>query len=119
MGNQDNDVLKTSKLLQDLAVQICVFESPMSLRFYQDVNEDSDDKNCEENVKNSEEVEDDVFDDDDVYDPMTEGVGSSYNFPDVNKHYSLKTSVEGEVDEEPGGNVSARSRSSEFRQTQA
>ena len=57
--------------------------------------------------------------DDDVCDSMTKGVGSSYNSPDVNKQDRAKTSVEGEVDEEPGGNVSARSRSPRFRPNNA
>ena len=63
----------------------------------------------EEDVKNDEEVKDD---DDDVCDSMTKVVGSSYNSPDVKKQ-------DGEVDEEPGGNVSARSRSLRFRQSKA
>ena len=74
-----------------------------------------------ENVKNNEDVKDDVNDDvnDDVCDSMAKCVGSSYNSPDVNKHDSVKTSVEGEIDEEPGGNVSARSCRPRFRLSNA
>ena len=53
----------------------------------------------------------DVYDYDDVYDSITEDVGSSNNYPDVNKHDKIKTSVEGEVNKEPGENVSMRTRS--------
>ena len=70
----------------------------------------------EEDVKNDEEVKDDV---DDVCDSMTKEVGSSYNSPNFNMHDRVKISVEGEVDDEPGGNVSARSRRLRFRQTKA
>ena len=50
---------------------------------------------------------------------MMEDVGSSSNSPDVNKDDKIKTLVEGEVDEEPGGNVSTRSRSPRFRHSRA
>ena len=70
----------------------------------------------EEDGKNYEEVKDD---DDDVCDSMTKEVGSSYNSPNINKHDRVKISVEGEVDDEPGGNVSARSRKLRFRQSKA
>ena len=66
----------------------------------------------EEYVENAEEVKDN---DDNFCDYMTKEVGSSYNSPDVNKPDRVKTSLDGGVDEEPGGNVSARSRSLRFR----
>ena len=44
---------------------------------------------------------------------------STSNSPHVNKHDKVKTSVEGEVDEEPGRNVTAISRSPGFRQSKA
>ena len=81
---------------------------PMSLTIHDSEEDD------EEDVKNDEEVKDDV---DDVYDSMTKEVGSSYNSPNVNIHDRVKISVEGEVDDEPGGNVSARSRRLRFRQS--
>ena len=83
----------------------------MSLTFHENVGDDD-----EEDVTKDEEVKND---DDDVCDSMTKEVGSSYNSPDVNMHDKVKTLVEGEVDEEPGGNVSARSRSLRFRQSKA
>ena len=74
----------------------------------------------EEVYDDEDEAVKDVYNDDvDVCDFMTKEVGSSYNSPDVNIHDKVKTSIEGEVDEEPGGNVSARSRSPRFRQTSA
>ena len=95
----------------------------MSVAVQEKVQEDLDDENDEdgneENVKNVEEVKYDVYDDDDVCDSMTKDVGSSYNSPDVNKNDRVKTSVEWGVYEEPGGNVSARSRSPRFRQSKA
>ena len=83
-----------------------------SLTFNENVGEDD-----EEDVKKEKEVKND--DDDDVCDSMTKEVGSSYNPPDVNRHGRVKTSVDRGVDEEPGGNVSARSRSLRFRQSKA
>ena len=93
----------------------------MSVAVQEKVQEDLDDENDEdgneENVRNDDEVKDDVYDDDHVRDSMAKDVGSFYNSPDVNKHDRVKTSVEleGEVDKEPGGNVSARSCSIRFR----
>ena len=88
---------------------------PMSLTFHERDEEDDT-----EDVMNDEEENDAIYDDnDDVCDSMTKDVGSSYNSPDVNKHDRVKTSDEGEVDKEPGGNVSARSRSLRFRQSKA
>jgi hypothetical protein len=78
----------------------------------ENVQEDSDGKNYEDEdekiVKNDEEVKDDVYHDDDVCDSRAKDAGSSYNSPVFNKHDRVKTSVEGEVDKEPEGNVSAR-----------
>ena len=71
-------------------------------------------KNDEEDVKNKEEVKDDTIDDD-VCDFKAKDVGSSYNPHDVNKPDRIKTFWDGGVDEEPGGNVSARSRILRFR----
>ena len=70
----------------------------------------------EEDGKNYEEVKDD---DDDVCDSMTKEIGSSCNSPNVNIQDKVKNSIEGEVDDEPGGNVSARSRRLRFRQSKA
>ena len=83
-----------------------VSKFPMSL---------TNDVKNEEDVKNDEEVKED---DDDVCDSMTKEVGSSYNSPDVKKQ-DEDAKQDGEVDEEPGGNVSARSRSLRFRQSKA
>ena len=94
-------------LLQDSEIKRQFSKFPMSLITT---------KNDEENLMNNEEVKND---DDDVCDSMTKEVGSSYNSPDVNMHDKVKTLVEGEVDEEPGGNVSARSRSLRFGQSNA
>ena len=79
---------------------------PMSLTFHEN----------EEDVKNDEEVKDD---DDVDCDSMTRDVGSSYKFSEVNMQNFVKISIEGEFDDEPGGNVSARSRRLRFRQTKA
>ena len=70
----------------------------------------------EEDVKNDEEVKED---DDDVCDSMTRDVGSSYKFSEVNMQNFVKTSIEGEFDDEPWGNVSERSRSLRFRHSKA
>ena len=85
---------------------------PMSLTT-QEIEEDD-----EEYVENYEEVKN-VYDDGDVCDFKTNNVGSSYNPPDVNKPDRVKTSLDRGVDEEPGGNVSARSRSLRFRQSKS
>ena len=60
-----------------------------------------------------------VYDNGDVCDFEANDVGSSYNHPDANKPDEVKTSLDGRVDEEPGGNVSARSRSLRFRQSKS
>ena len=65
-------------------------KSPRSLPIRESEEDD------EEYVRNDEEVKND---DEDVCDSMTKEVGSSYNSPDV----KIKTSIEGEVDKEPGG----------------
>ena len=106
------------------------FKLLVSVALQEDVQDNSDEKICEdvEYMKDDEMVNDaynderviDVYNDDyDVRDFMMEEVGSSYNSPDVNNHDKVKTSVEGEVDEEPGGNVSTRSRRSSFRRSKA
>ena len=65
---------------------------------------------------NEGEVKDAIYDDDeDVCDSMVKGVGSHYNSPDAKKQDEVAALQEGEVDEEPGGNVSTRSRSPRFR----
>ena len=88
---------------------------PMSLTFHERDEEDDT-----EDVMNDEEENDAIYDDnDDVCDSMTKDVGSSYNSPDVNKHDRVKTSDEGEVDKEPGGNVSASRCSPRFGHTNA
>ena len=67
-------------------------------------------------MKNDEEVEDD---DDEICDSMTKEVGSSHNSPNVNIKDKVKTSIEGEVDDEPGGNISTRSRRLRFGQSKS
>ena len=52
-----------------------------------------------------------------VCNSMAKGVGSSYNSPDAKKQVNV--AQEGEVDEEPGGNVAASRRSPRFRHTDA
>ena len=56
---------------------------------------------------------------DDVCDAMAPSVSSSYNSPDVKKQDEVPALQEGEVDEEPGGNVAADRRSPRFRHTNA
>jgi hypothetical protein len=63
------------------------------------------------------EVKNDVLDDD-VCDSMPQAVSSSYNSPDDQQQDEV-AALEGEVDEEPGGNVSASRRSPRFRHTNA
>ena len=71
-----------------------------------------------DDVKNREEVRDEIFEDVcDVCDFIAEDDVSSYNSPVVKMQDKVKTSLEGEVDEEPGGNVTTRSRSLRFRQS--
>ena len=81
---------------------------PMSL-----TNEESEEDDAEY-VENYEEVKN-VYNEEDVCDFKANDVGSSYNPPDVNKPDRVKTFLDRGVDEEPGGNVSARSRSLRFR----
>ena len=110
--NLDQDVTKKSKC-QDSAAKRPVSKSPMSLTIQEnDGNYEVEDV---EIVKNEEEVNAIYDDEDDVCDSITEDVGSSYNSPDVHKHDRVKTLDGGEVDEEPGGNVSSRSCSVGFR----
>ena len=65
------------------------------------------------------EVEKDILDEDDVCDAMAPDVSSSYNSPDVKKQDEVASLQEREVDEEPGGNVSASRRSPRFGHTKA
>ena len=60
-----------------------------------------------------------VVNEDDVCDAMAPGVSSSYNSPDVKKQDEAAALQEGEVDEEPGGNVIASRRSPRFGHTNA
>ena len=48
---------------------------------------------------------------------MTPSVSSSYNSPDAKKQDEVASLQEGEVDKEPGGNVSASRRSPRFGHT--
>ena len=76
-------------------------------------NEETEEDDVEY-VENDEEVKS-VYDDGNVCDFKANHVGSSYNPHDFNKPDRVKTSLDGGVGEEPGGNVSARSRSLRFR----
>jgi hypothetical protein len=109
---------------------------PICVALQEDVQEDSDKErggdDNEENVKNEKE-ENDIFvfcnykllmlvkpeeveeDSDDACDYFAQCVVSSYNFPDEEKQDKFPASEQGEVDEEPGGNVSASCRSQRFR----
>ena len=60
-----------------------------------------------------------ILDEDDVCDAMAQSVSSSYNSPDVKKQDEVAALPEEEVDEEPGGNVSASRRSPRFGHTNA
>ena len=93
----------------------------------EDVKKD-DDVEVEKEVLNDDvEVKKKVFDDDvkndilddDVCDSMAQSVGSSYNSPDAQKQDEVAPLQDGEVDEEPGGNVAASRRSPRFRHTNA
>ena len=111
--------------MQDLLKPVDVYiksKLPMCLALDDDL-EDSGNANYEDgnvnDMKNDEEVNYVYDDDEDVCDSMMEDVGSSINSPEVNKHVKVKTLVEEEVDKEPGGNVSIRSRSPRFRHSKA
>ena len=67
-------------------------------------------------LENDVEVERVILDEDDVCDAMAPDVSSSYNSPEVKKQDEV-AKQEGEVDEEPGGNVTARRCSPRFGQT--
>ena len=69
-------------------------------------------------LENDVEVERVILDEDDVCDAMAPSVSSSYNSPDVQKQDEA-AKQDGEVDEEPGGNVTARRRSPRFGHTNA
>ena len=58
-----------------------------------------------------------IFEDDGC-DSMAQSVGSSYNSPDAWKQDEV-AALEGEVDEAPGGNVTASRRSPRFGHTNA
>ena len=90
--------------------------------------EEQDDVEVEKDIlENDVEMEKNILDDDvevengilddDVCDSMAQSVGSSYNSPDAKKQVNV--AQEGEVDEEPGGNVAASRRSPRFRHTNA
>ena len=96
------------------------------------VNEKEDDVKVENFIEEDDDVEvekaimeDDVYvmntvvKDDDVCDAMAPSVSSSYNSPDVKKQDEAATLQEGEVDEEPGGNVIASRCSLRFGHTNA
>ena len=85
-----------------------------------EMNDDVQTENYEDDVKNRGEIREEIFEVFyDVCDYIAEGVVSSYNSPGVKMHGQAKASLEGEIDEEPGGNVSARSRSIRFRSSSA
>jgi hypothetical protein len=58
-----------------------------------------------------------VVNEDDVCDAMAPSVSSCYNSPDVKKQDEVAALHEGEVDQEPGGNVTASRRSPRFGHT--
>ena len=65
------------------------------------------------------EKESTILDEDDVCDAMASSISSSYNSPDAKKQDEVAALQDGEVDEEPGGNVAARRRSPRFGHTNA
>ena len=79
----------------------------------------SDDKVENDNLENDDKEEMAIVDEDDVSDSMAQDVGSSFNSPDDESQDNVKASLEGEVDEVPGGNVAASRRSPRFRHTNA
>ena len=95
----------------------------------QETSEEVDDNEVEkevlveDNVVEKEILDDDVdvkntVLDDDVCDSMLQGVSSSYKSPDDQQQDEV-AALEGELDEEPGGNVAASRRSPRFRHTNA
>ena len=58
-----------------------------------------------------------IFVEEDVCDAIAPIVSSSYNSPDAKKQDEVAALQEGEVDKEPGGNVSASRRSPRFGHT--
>jgi hypothetical protein len=66
------------------------------MALHKNVDDDSDNENDkdegDENVRNDEEGNDGIYDEDDVCDSMAKGVGSSHNSPDINKHDRVKLS---------------------------
>ena len=72
-----------------------------------------------ERVVQEDDVEEEkvIFVEEDVCDAMTPSVSSSYNSPDAKKQDEVAALQKGEVDKEPGGNVSASRRSPRFGHT--
>ena len=68
-------------------------------------------------VEDDDEMKSTILDEEDVCDAMAQSVGSSYNSPDVQQQEEV--AAEGEVDEEPGGNVAPSRRSPRFGHTNA
>ena len=83
----------------------------------QETIREEDDVEVENVILDSDVERKKVILDDDVCDSMAQSVGSSYNSPDAKKQVNV--AQEGEVDEEPGGNVAASRRSPRFRHTDA
>ena len=77
-----------------------------------------DDVKVEGKVFDDDDVKNDILDDD-VCDSMAQSVSSSYNSPDAQKQDEVAPLQDGEVDEEPGGNVAASRRSPRFGHTNA
>ena len=67
-----------------------------------------------DNVNNGEAVKHAILDDDDVYEYIAEYAGSCLNSPDVEKQDTVQASLEGEVDEKPGGAVAATCYCAQF-----
>ena len=86
-----------------------------------EVSEEDDDIEVEKvNEEDDDiEVEKEVSEEDDVCDAIAPGVSSSFNSPDVKKQDEVAALQDGEVDEEPGGNVTASRRSPRFGHTNA
>ena len=67
-----------------------------------------------DNVNNGEEVNHAILDDDDVYEYIAEDAGFCLNSTDVEKQDTVQASLEGEVDDKPGGAVAATCYCAQF-----
>ena len=83
------------------------------------VEEDNDVEVVKDNLEDDVEEENDIVSEEDVSNAMTPSVSSSYNSPDAKKQEEVAAVQAGEVDEEPGGNVTPSRRSPRFGHTKA